>query len=161
MTDETKLKLAQFDELDWFSKAGQPLRDTNTKQVGSWTEAIKMCGSRDSANVRLESQNILTEKLCFEWPDRYHGKWNPLVATIKKRTEPIALERAVSSPHSPKLPKGVVDALRWDLLMIMMELEYADIVPPRFFAERAKWYLAGHFPCGWEGEFPEGRLIVY
>jgi hypothetical protein len=60
-----------------------------------------------------------------------------------------------------KLPKEFVESVKWDLRAACMELEYADLVPPRYFAERARWYLAGHFPCGWEGDFPEGCLIVY
>lgn len=29
------------------------------------------------------------------------------------------------------------------------------------FYEMWYWYRVGHWPCGWEGEWPEGRLIVY
>ena len=30
-----------------------------------------------------------------------------------------------------------------------------------FFLELLTVYEAGHFPCGWEGEWPKGRLVVY
>jgi len=29
------------------------------------------------------------------------------------------------------------------------------------FYEMWYWYQAGHWPCGWEGEWPQGRLIVF
>jgi hypothetical protein len=35
------------------------------------------------------------------------------------------------------------------------------VYPPGFFASNAYWYIKGHFPCGWEGEFPKGTLVIY
>lgn len=32
---------------------------------------------------------------------------------------------------------------------------------PGFFAAQAYWYSVGHFPCGWDGEFPAGTRIIY
>lgn len=42
-----------------------------------------------------------------------------------------------------------------------MESEYADVYPPDFFAARAYWYRARHFPCGWNGDFPKATLVIY
>jgi hypothetical protein len=39
-----------------------------------------------------------------------------------------------------------------------MESEYADVVPPRFFAALGFYNVRGHFPCGWEGEYPPGAI---
>ena len=30
-----------------------------------------------------------------------------------------------------------------------------------FFLELLMVYEAGHFPCGWRGDWPDGKLIVY
>jgi hypothetical protein len=38
---------------------------------------------------------------------------------------------------------------------------YVDLYPPSFFASNAYWYVMGHFPCGWRGEFPKGQLVIY
>lgn len=160
MTEEAKKTLAALEKLDWFWNVGQAI-GADAAQVHSWKEALRICRSRDSDNVQLESQNLLTEKLCFQFPDKYHGKWNPLVTRVKKKTDPLVLRKVLASACCPKLPEPVLAMIRSDVRLIIMELEYADIVPPRFFAQRAKWYLAGHFPCGWEGDFPQGRLIVY
>ncbi len=37
----------------------------------------------------------------------------------------------------------------------------ADVYPPGFYASQAYWYASGHFPCGWRGKVPQGKLIVY
>jgi hypothetical protein len=67
--------------------------------------------------------------------------------------------RAVAETHA--LPKVFEDTVQWDVLHLCMEAEYADVYPPGFFASQAYWYVAGRFPCGWEGKFPAGRLVVY
>lgn len=59
------------------------------------------------------------------------------------------------------LPEGFVAQVQWDILAIAMEAEYSDVVEPGLYSQLAKWYLAGRFPCGWQGEFPEGRVIVF
>jgi len=60
-----------------------------------------------------------------------------------------------------KLPKSFEDTVQWDILHLAIESEYSDIFPPGFYASQAYWYLKGHFPCGWEGNFPKGKLVVY
>jgi hypothetical protein len=30
-----------------------------------------------------------------------------------------------------------------------------------FFLELLTVYEAGHFPCGWVGDWPRGKLVVY
>ena len=43
-----------------------------------------------------------------------------------------------------------------------MEEMYADSgYDGYFFNELLLVYEAGHFPCGWQGDWPAGRLLVY
>jgi len=51
--------------------------------------------------------------------------------------------------------------VQWDILHVCMEAECADVFPAAYYASQAYWYVKGHFPCGWEGEFPKGKLIIY
>ena len=30
-----------------------------------------------------------------------------------------------------------------------------------YFREQLVWFHAGHFPCGWDGEWPNGRMRVF
>lgn len=62
---------------------------------------------------------------------------------------------------SQKVSQATSIAIKLDVLGACMENEYADLIPPKLFKDRIDWYLAGHFPCGWEGDFPEGSLIVF
>ena len=51
--------------------------------------------------------------------------------------------------------------MQWDILGACIEMEYADLCPPGFYTNLASWYVKEHFPCGWQGVFPQGMLIVY
>jgi hypothetical protein len=74
---------------------------------------------------------------------------------------PLVLRKTKAVVEANHLPRGFVDTVQWDILRLCMEAEYADVFPPGFYASQAYWYMQGHFPCGWEGEFPQGRLTVF
>lgn len=42
-----------------------------------------------------------------------------------------------------------------------METEYADVFPPRSYANLGYWYVEGYFLCSLEGSLPEEPLIIY
>jgi hypothetical protein len=60
-----------------------------------------------------------------------------------------------------KLPKEFVGCLQWCVLHALLEAEFQRHVKTRFNTGIVAWYLKGHYPCGWEGSYPEGRLIVF
>jgi hypothetical protein len=35
------------------------------------------------------------------------------------------------------------------------------MLPPGAYRGLAYWYLHGRFPCGWDGQPPNGKMIVY
>jgi hypothetical protein len=51
--------------------------------------------------------------------------------------------------------------MRRVLVHACVEQEYADVVAPAFFSRLAEWYLRGHYPCGWLGDYPDGKIMVY
>ncbi|KLU03486.1 hypothetical protein RISK_004490 [Rhodopirellula islandica] len=42
----------------------------------------------------------------------------------------------------------------------VMEHVYADLIPPAFYTMVYDVYAAGHFPCHWDENWPDGRLWV-
>ena len=44
---------------------------------------------------------------------------------------------------------------------LLLEIIVQDEVESTYFRELLSWYDAGHFPCGWEGEYPEGKQRVF
>jgi hypothetical protein len=72
---------------------------------------------------------------------------------VRPKIEPVEREH--------ELPKAFEHTVQWDILHVCMETEYADVVPSGFYAGLASWYIRGHFPCGWQGVYPQGMQIIY
>jgi hypothetical protein len=57
-------------------------------------------------------------------------------------------------------PMRILTSIEWDVLHACMEMHFADFVSPGIYSRMLELYYEGHFPCGWEGKAPEGRLLV-
>lgn len=159
MHPRTVATLDELEKAHWFSAVG--LDDTSAAIVlSSWDEAVQHCSSIEWENLTLEAANQLHLRILERSKVRFNN-WNDVVEAVKPAATDLVdrMTRDVVARFS--LPKVFVDTVRWDVLHLCMEAEYADICPPGFFASQAYWYKRGRFPCGWEGEFPEGKLIIY
>jgi hypothetical protein len=88
-----------------------------------------------------------------QW-DRIREEIKPVVAAlVARKTAPVVAKAG--------LPDIVAKRATWDILCMAMEFEFAEIVPPSFFDGMTAVYLHGHFPCGWEGDWPDGQLVVF
>lgn len=126
----------------------------------SWAEAMASCASASWGDLLLEAGNIYFERLAERAPN-IHEKWNPTVERLKIVTVPFVREKIRHVREENKLPKVFEDTVQWDILHLCLESEFADICRPGFYVSQAYWYMKGHFPCGWNGEFPKGKLIIY
>lgn len=99
------------------------------------------------------------------------AEWNILAAESVPIIRAKIGELLIDKQILEKFHKNIIDAMSWDIMAICFEDEYKDIVKPIFnIPVLEPWYVAGHFPCGWDGdEFPSnwmgesyfGQPIVY
>jgi hypothetical protein len=159
MHGTTKATLAELEAANWFINVGK--NDSQRAQfLSSWDDAVRSCSSPQWEEIRLEAANRFREKLAKIDLNRFR-KWNELIKEIKPVVEALVDRKSKGIVEQYALPKAFIDVVRWDVLHLCMECEYADIVPPSFYAGQSYWYANGHFPCGWDGELPGGRPIVY
>ena len=45
--------------------------------------------------------------------------------------------------------------------MLLVEIIASPEAECTYFREQLPWFHAGHFPCGWDGDWPSGRMRVY
>ncbi len=159
MHHRTVATLEEFGKVHWFSRVG--VRDTATAIVlASWQGAIAHCSSIDWENLRLEMANQYRERLIEQSEEQFY-KWNDIVGELKRTVIPFVRRKIEPVVREHKLSKVFEDTVQWDVLHVCMETECADVYPPGFYASLASWYIKGHFPCGWQGEFPNGMQVVY
>lgn len=159
MHQRTQATLNELENAHWFSNVGQPVEGPFV-QVTSWAEAIASCGSTEWQELLLEASNRYCEAIAKRSPVRW-ARWNSVVGEIKPLVLPIVDRKVRGVIDQFDLPKIFVDTVEWDILHVCMEAEYADVYPPGFFASQAFWYVRGHYPCGWQASFPDGKLILY
>jgi hypothetical protein len=159
MQSQTMATLEELKKAEWFYAVGK--KDTEAAVVlPSWKEAIDSCSSDTWQDLILEAANQYREKIASRSPERF-VQWNTIVREVKTVTVPLVTQKIEQVKRENQLPKMFDDTVNWDIVHACMEADYADIYPPGFFASQAYWYVHGHFPCGWQGPFPKGKLIIY
>lgn len=159
MHPRTSATLDRLRHEDWFRNVG--IHDTEGADVlSSWDEAVASCSNSTWVDLCLEAVNQYCARLIERSPADYE-RWNNVVFTVKPVSQALVEEKTRAVIKKNNLPKAFLNAVNWDILHLCMEAEFADIYPAGFYASQAYWYAVGHFPCGWRGQFPEGRLVVY
>lgn len=163
--EETDLK-ARLAQIEWFANRGKPMQLDLTmeiQQARSWEEAMTYCKSLTWQNATLEAQNQLS--MVLNWNDRaaFQANWNPTVVAHKKETlGPLVESKIVPFQKQHGLDERLIHAVQWDILGALMENSFMKSKHSCFFfLELLQVYEAGHFPCGWIGEWPEGKLVLY
>lgn len=159
MQAATRATLQRLESVVWFNAVG--CHDaSNAIILSSWNEAIVQCTSQEWVDLLLEATNKYTEQLSVRSQQAYNS-WNSKIAELKPVVTDLVGNKTSNVVAENDLPSGFVDVVNWDILHLCMEAEFADIYPPGFFASQGYWYAAGHFPCGWKGNFPNGTLMIY
>jgi len=159
MNPRVEATLGQLEKSDWFARVG--VKDAAAAIVlSSWREAIEHCSSIEWENLCMEASNQYRMRLLEKSQERYN-QWNELVDQLKPVTEALVRRKIEAVVRVNDLPKVFEDTVHWDILGVCMEAEYADVYPPGYYASQAYWYVKGHFPCGWEGDFPNGKIIIF
>lgn len=156
--------LDKIRRIDWFHNCGHNLKnDINFafSYVENWNEARKHYQDSSWENTTLEARNVLTTFLHGKYRNQYL-KWNSLAKEVRVFLEEEIVPKIELYREKHALDKIFVDSVKWDILNAIMENAYMDCKNvPVFFQELLVVYESGNFPCGWEGEWPEGKLIVF
>lgn len=152
----------RLSKISWLSRCGEPLPDLGLSmslvRARDWAHATACLSDDAWGDIQLEAQNQLTEWLFTHARTKYRG-WNKLVDRHKEKVLKPLLKKL---KKERRLGQVVLDSISWDVLSALMESSYLPSRHPCFFfLELLEVYAAGHLPCGWEGEWPQGGLIVF
>lgn len=155
----------RLDAINWFGQVGgSAVVDIpfQVVQTPDWQQALAQCPLETWQDIQLAASNRLTGFFHGNYCDRYHG-WNDVAREAKaSAVSVLAGGKWASFAESRGFPRGFVDSVSWDILFAIMEYEYGDCQGrPSFFLHLLRVYEAGKFPCGWDGRWPMGSLIVW
>lgn len=156
ITSET---IKHLKHVNWFTNCG--IKDTqNAIVLESWEQAIKECSSIKWENLCIETANNIALKVLKKDRERYKA-WNKVAELIHPYADEIINKKVIPVKEENNLADVFVTRVSWDIIHLLIEAEYADIVKPTFYAGLSYWYVNGHFPCGWKGDLTTGKLIIY
>jgi len=154
----------KIEKIKWFSNCGNELTEKinlDILYVNSWNDSQRYYQDCKWESTTLEASNTLTSFLHKRYPNRY-TEWNLNVKKAKEILNQDLLPKLIEFRRDKSLEQLFIDCVLWDILAAYMEEIYKDCKDrPTFFLELFKVYEQGNFPCGWEGEWPLGRLIIY
>lgn len=149
----------------WFEHVGEPwmepapLPATQIVVVKSWDEALSIFTDFPKYNI-----NGVLQAAC--------DPIDEIVASGSSREELWQRVRHDFSEHV-SVGAGIPDSLSQEHKDLMFEhvweyvsMLFAEIIAEpdeksTYFREQLTWFHAGHFPCGWDGNWPTGRMRVY
>lgn len=95
-------------------------------------------------------------------PDRHYAAAKAIGTTIPVDAWPDAsiLEDS-GAPLYAIMTIG--DYIHEYIRLLFIEIYAGDVAEPHctYFRDQLGWFLAGFLPCGWEGEWPRGRMRVF
>ncbi|WP_054179701.1 hypothetical protein [Trabulsiella odontotermitis] len=146
-------------KIKWFSAVGKETSMPNVMLAMSLDEAQDFLADPQWENVTLEEANAISGYLATKH------------VTILQEWNDVAKEAKVyfDNDISPKIPQLndfdnllLRQCVEWDVMHYLIEDFYSKkLTSPLFFNRLLSIYESGHIPCGWQGNWPKGQLVVY
>ncbi|HEX3476709.1 MAG TPA: hypothetical protein VHT91_16900 [Kofleriaceae bacterium] len=149
----------------WLQNVGESWLEYSAVTLGSvtlvrsWGEATTMFGnySRYNVNGIFEGPCSRIGDVFARFPER-EDWWQRAREDAKQYT-------ALGGWIPASLPQEQQDLMYEHLYeyvsMLLAEILASPEAECTYFREQLTWFHAGHFPCGWDGDWPNGRMRVF
>lgn len=156
----------------WFHAIGQPLaigppQGLEVSRVGSWERALRVIRSRQTDEFLTRSRNYLYR----ERDARVRGtkpqkilvnEFNNWISSTRPCIRSIAEAASGSATVPPCVSDDYPDVLVWLIGMACVVYQFDEYIKEnRLYCYISDLLKAGHCVCGWDGEYPDGSLVVY
>lgn len=160
--------LVSLREAPLYSRCGEPTDRDDVVRVATPGEAMTIVSDDDQLRYEVNGQLIapgvvLDEQFSIEIGGILD---DPVVEDTwwqRARTEATRIQPVVFCwNHLDPEAADFIRLCRWEFpSRLIAEILVSDRVDCTYFRDQLVWYCAGHFPCGWEGDWPAGRMRVY
>jgi hypothetical protein len=159
-TTQLVLAVHALQDAQWYQHLGEPTAmDERVVRVAGWPAALAMLDEHDDRYVRcgdLRGPWDEMHRCDTRHPDR-HAWWIGVRKLIEAEDIKSPHTEAATSDQNILLTDYFFDFIN----LLMMEIVFADVTECTYFREQLQWFHAGHLPCGWDGDWPLGKMRVY
>jgi len=149
----------RLQNIPWFVNIGRGGYLNDIKNITAESDFISHITSAHWEDVTLQASNVITGYL----EKRQSSKYQCFNGLVRKAKEIIDIEIMPIIKNPTTLDDDIlINNVKWDLVSFLAEETYKAYLPnERFFERLTVIYENGHIPCGWEGQWPSGRLVIY
>ena len=154
--------LQKLKETDWLYNGG---REPNPQDITAYKFANKSEAGKLLLGKHWDDTLIHARNGCSSILSQTEMKrWNPIAKSVRSAVNENGCcndaADAVAS-HFGFDRKEVHGILINYFHFACVELEYEGFLKPGFFAELCHICMQGRLPCGLDGDFPNGQIVVY
>ena len=130
--------------------------------AATWPEAMAHCEASREDGLMVEAMNEVGRRV-QRIDYNLYNLWNIFAMHSKPRLAEIAEQHIMPRLGPDANSRLVIDRINWIIVGATIERCYAivGVIEPMWATRWCQLVVDGYFPCGWEGEFPRGRLIVF
>jgi hypothetical protein len=129
------------------------------RRPGLATDAVERALSAEWSDFRLERRNDITACLAVRLRSR-GSEWNKCALVFSQFVEECVTPAIQNEIRRCRLPEGLIQLAKWDVVSYMQEVNYRRTCRSTFFGHVLQGYEVGGLPHGWLGQFPQGHLLV-
>lgn len=149
-------------ECEWLRNCGSEFDlGFEVEYIKSRSKAEKLIKSMKWENVCLETGGDFTVFLHKNHKEDYNKYWNEVVIRIKNEYISIISEKIEIAVAEFNDKEAILNDMKFNLITLFMLNFYSEYYSSDFYNKMLKIYLSGHLPCGWSGNYAEGKFIVY
>lgn len=141
----------------WLEPADHPFGEVTI--IKSWDEALTIFSDFPRYNINGIFQaacdpcdRVLEQDAeCEQW-------WQKAREDAKRYTALYGwIPDSLTQEHQDLLFENLYEYVS----MLLAEIIASPDAAYTYFREQLPWFHAGHFPCGWDGDWPSGSMRVY
>ena len=163
MMESSKELVEKLMEVQWFANCGNKnaVSKCEIKYVTKVETAEKYCSSARWENITLDCVHNISSNVPKE-RDGIGIEWNDVVDEINKRVM-SELAEFVNKKWEEKYELSKPFRIEFQSILSSCLLAncYKEFYHEPLFDEILSIYEQGYFPCGWQGRFPEGKLLFF
>ena len=149
-----------LDTISWFAAVGAETPNLDVEGVNTWGEALAPIIDRKAGKYGEDGHLVGPgERVASALRlDPYQDAYAAAFADVEEFVDYEGYIPSYFDKPQRAFMKTHLD--NW-VRNLLVEIIASKDVESTYFRELLPWYEAGHFPCGWDGEWPKGRIRVF
>lgn len=154
-----KESLDRIRNINWFSSVGEQVHILDGLFISDPIMAAHEISQPSWEDTTLEASNSISSYISIKYPSLLQS-WNDVAKEAKHFFDSeVCLNIPSLGGFDDEL---LIQCISWDVVHYFIEDFYKDKVNgDLFFDKLISIYEAGHLPCGFNGQWPLGRVMIY